>query len=76
MPWLSKQTDRTDGGWVQSTFGAKAEQTDRQTDRTGGLENLPKSDVYQSLKTAQKTVQKNISKMFKKLTASLALPNL
>ena len=23
---LSKQTDRTDGGWVQSTFGAKAEQ--------------------------------------------------
>ena len=22
----SKQTDRTDGGWVQSTFGAKAEQ--------------------------------------------------
>ena len=25
MPWLSKKTDRTDGGWVQSTFGAKAE---------------------------------------------------
>ena len=23
----SKQTDRTDGGWVQSTFGAKAEET-------------------------------------------------
>ena len=22
----SKQTDRTDGGWVQSTFGAKAEE--------------------------------------------------
>ena len=22
----SKQTDRTDGGWVQTTFGAKAEQ--------------------------------------------------
>ena len=22
----SKQTDRTDGGWVQSNFGAKAEQ--------------------------------------------------
>ena len=22
----SKQTDSTDGGWVQSTFGAKAEQ--------------------------------------------------
>ena len=22
----SKQTERTDGGWVQSTFGAKAEQ--------------------------------------------------
>ena len=22
----SKRTDRTDGGWVQSTFGAKAEQ--------------------------------------------------
>ena len=26
----SKQTDRTDGGWVQSTFGAKAEQIGQQ----------------------------------------------
>ena len=43
----SKQTDRTDGGWVQSTFGAKAEQINRQTDRTGRLKNLAKSDVYQ-----------------------------
>ena len=39
VPWVSKQTgqaDRTGGRWVQSPFGADAEQTDRQTDRTDG----------------------------------------
>ena len=29
-----RQTDRTGGGWVQSPFGAKAEQ---QANRTGGI---------------------------------------
>ena len=41
----SKQTDRTDG-WVQSTFGCKAEQRSRQTDRTGSLKNLPNEGFF------------------------------
>ena len=35
----SKQTDRTDGGWVQSTFGAKAEQIIKNLRKTAGKFN-------------------------------------
>ena len=40
VPWLSKQIDRTDGGWVQSTLGAKVQETNRQTDRAGGTSGV------------------------------------
>ena len=57
----SKQRDLTNGGWVQSIFGAKAEQINRQTDKTGNLKKLTKSDVQMMIrefKTVQKVVQK------------------
>ena len=56
--WLegpSKQTDRTDGGWVQSTFGARYLWCQGRANKTGGtdqkkfLKKFPTPPLLQDL---------------------------